>query len=136
MCLNYGVPYILGIGKDGPLATGRSEAFRENMQEIEARVFIEKALLDKAKKAKLGADLARRSISEPAKLGNVPMGIQEQNKPLSEHRLSGAGLGILMIASAALRYGGSLTPPRYNSKRGKTVAVFTAELDRLPTSSE
>jgi glycosyl hydrolase family 123 len=64
LCLNYGVPYILGMGKNGPLATGRSEAFRENMQEIEARVFIEKALLDKAKNAKLGADLARRCREE------------------------------------------------------------------------
>jgi len=38
----------------------RSESYRENFQEIEARVFIEKALLDEARKAKLGADLARR----------------------------------------------------------------------------
>jgi len=60
LCLNYGVPYILGRGKDGPVATARSEAFRENMQEIEARVFIEKALLGKAKRARLGDDLARR----------------------------------------------------------------------------
>ena len=60
LCLNYGVPYILGIGTNGPVATVRSEAFRENMQEIEARVFIEKALVDKALRERLGAGLARR----------------------------------------------------------------------------
>ena len=60
LCLNYGVPYVLGIGKNGPVPTVRSEGLRGNMQEIEARVFIEKALLDKAKKAKLGPALAGR----------------------------------------------------------------------------
>jgi len=58
--LNYGVPNLLGMGKDGPVATVRSEAFRENIQEMEARIFIERALLDKAKRAVLGDDLARR----------------------------------------------------------------------------
>ena len=64
LCLNYGVPYILGVGKTGAVATVRSEAFRENMQEIEARVSIEKALLDRAKSAKLGAHLAARCRAE------------------------------------------------------------------------
>jgi hypothetical protein len=60
LCLNYGVPYIFGIGRRGAVPTVRSEAFRENMQEIEARVFLERTLLDKAKRARLGEDLARR----------------------------------------------------------------------------
>jgi len=60
LCLNYGIPRLLGAGRNGPVPTVRSEAFRENMQEIEARVFIEKALLDDATRARLGADLARR----------------------------------------------------------------------------
>lgn len=65
--LNYGVPYLLGRGKKGPVPTVRSEAFRENIQEIEARVFIEKALTDEAKLAKLGEELAaacRRALDE------------------------------------------------------------------------
>jgi len=58
--LNYCIPHILGKGKTGPLATVRSEAFREGIQEVEARVSIEKAILDKAKRAKLGEGLAQR----------------------------------------------------------------------------
>jgi len=58
--LNYGIPHLLGKGKNGPVPTVRSEAFRENLQEVEARVFIEKALTDDAKRARLGDDLARR----------------------------------------------------------------------------
>jgi len=58
--LNYGIPHLFGKGKNGPVPTVRSETFRENIQEVEARVFIEKALTDKAKRAKLGQDLARR----------------------------------------------------------------------------
>jgi len=55
-----GVPYLFGPGKDGALPTIRSEAIRENLQEIEARVFIEKVLLDEGRKATLGPDLVRR----------------------------------------------------------------------------
>jgi hypothetical protein len=61
--LNYGIPHLLGKGKNGPVPTVRSEAFRENIQEVEARVFIEKALTDEARKAKLGDDLATRCRS-------------------------------------------------------------------------
>ena len=60
LCLNYGVPALFGRGPDGPAPTVRSEGFRENAQEIEARVTIEKALLDPARKAALGDDLAHR----------------------------------------------------------------------------
>jgi len=55
-----GTPALLRPGKNGAVPSIRSEAMRENIQEIEARVFIEKALLDKNKKAKLGEELARR----------------------------------------------------------------------------
>jgi hypothetical protein len=58
--LNYGIPHLLGKGRDGPLPTVRSEAFRENVQEVEARVLIERAITDEARRAKLGEDLARR----------------------------------------------------------------------------
>jgi hypothetical protein len=58
--LNYCIPHILGRGERGPLPTVRSEAFREGIQEVEARVFIERALLDKARRARLGDDLAGR----------------------------------------------------------------------------
>ena len=37
--LNNCTPYILGKGKTGPLATVRSEAFREALQELETRIY-------------------------------------------------------------------------------------------------
>ena len=52
--------YVLGPGKHGPVATTRLEMLREGLQEAEARVFIEKALLDETLKAKLGKELARK----------------------------------------------------------------------------
>ncbi len=58
--LAYGTPYVLAPGKNGAIATTRSEMLREGLQEAEARVFIEKALLDSAKKAKLGKALAEK----------------------------------------------------------------------------
>ena len=58
--LNYCIPHILGKGKTGPLATVRSEAFREGIQEAEARVFIEKAIVLKDRRAKVGEELAKR----------------------------------------------------------------------------
>ncbi len=56
--LSYSTPYVLGPGRDGPAASTRFEMLREGMQLAEARVFIEKALLDPGKKAKLGDELA------------------------------------------------------------------------------
>jgi len=53
---------LLAPGRDGAIATYRSEMVRENVQEIEARVFIEKALHDEAKKAKIGEKLAKRAL--------------------------------------------------------------------------
>jgi hypothetical protein len=52
---------ILSPGKDGAISTARLEMFRENLQEIEARIFIEKALTDPVQKAKLGEELADRA---------------------------------------------------------------------------
>jgi hypothetical protein len=78
------------------------------------------------------AELARLSIEQPAKMGEVHMGIQRENRPLSRHSLSGSGLGVFMCASIALRFGGELTPPRYDPERRKTAAVFTADIEKLP----
>lgn len=52
---------VLAVGRNGPVSTIRIEAWRANLQEIEARIFIEKTLADKAKRAKLGEDLAGRA---------------------------------------------------------------------------
>ncbi|MCX7804440.1 MAG: hypothetical protein N3A38_04535 [Planctomycetota bacterium] len=58
--LNPGVPPVLARGRKGPIPTMRSEAFRAAAQDIEMRVFIEKALLDPDGPRRLGPDLARR----------------------------------------------------------------------------
>jgi RNA polymerase sigma factor (sigma-70 family) len=52
--------HVLAPGRKGPVATARFEMIREGSQECEARVFIEKALTDPARKARLGAALAER----------------------------------------------------------------------------
>jgi len=51
---------ILAPGPDGPVATQRFEAFREGLQECEARIFIERALADEAARAALPAELIAR----------------------------------------------------------------------------
>ncbi len=51
---------ILAPGPDRPVASARYENLREGVQECEARIFIEQALIDETLKAKLGDDLAKR----------------------------------------------------------------------------
>ena len=52
--------YVLAPGPRGALATVRFEMIREGAQDLEARVFLEKALLDPARRARLGEKLAER----------------------------------------------------------------------------
>ena len=47
---------ILSVGRDGAISTQRFEMMREGVQECEARIFIERAILDK----KISGDLADR----------------------------------------------------------------------------
>jgi len=58
--LNIGC-WFLAPGRAGPVATARLENLREGVQECEARIFIESALLDADKKQRLGPDLAKRA---------------------------------------------------------------------------
>jgi hypothetical protein len=51
---------LLAPGKKEPLSTVRAETIRAATQEVEARVFIERALVEEALRAKLGAELASR----------------------------------------------------------------------------
>jgi hypothetical protein len=51
---------LLAPGPEGPVASDELEAYREGVEECEARIVIERALGDKGLKAKLGADLLRR----------------------------------------------------------------------------
>jgi hypothetical protein len=52
--------YLLAPGAKGPGTTTRYEAFREGLQETEARISIEQALVDPAQAGRLGADLVKR----------------------------------------------------------------------------
>ncbi|MFB3894481.1 MAG: glycoside hydrolase domain-containing protein [Phycisphaerae bacterium] len=54
------VTSLLAPGPRGAVATVRYETLREGLQECEARIFIERALLDKGTRAALGEDLAKR----------------------------------------------------------------------------
>jgi len=57
---NYQVTYIVGEGADGPVSTVRAEVLCEGLQEAEARVFVQNAVLDETAKTRLGVDLAGR----------------------------------------------------------------------------
>jgi hypothetical protein len=51
---------LLAAGPDGAEPTSRFEMLREGVQECEARIFIEKALLDDRLRAKLGGPLPEK----------------------------------------------------------------------------
>ena len=52
--------WFLAPGPEGAVSTVRLECLNEGIQECEARIFLEDALLDSGKKAKLGTELAKR----------------------------------------------------------------------------
>jgi hypothetical protein len=52
---------ILAPGPQGALSTARLEMIREGVEECEARIFVEQALLDEVSKAKLGPQLVDRA---------------------------------------------------------------------------
>jgi hypothetical protein len=54
---------MLAAGPDGPAPTARYEMMREGVQECEARIFIEKALLDRDASGKLGKELGEECQS-------------------------------------------------------------------------
>jgi hypothetical protein len=55
---SYGAQDIIMPGREGAIPSARYEMLREGVQECEARIFIEKALTDQSRRAKLGPDLA------------------------------------------------------------------------------
>ncbi|MFO7899279.1 MAG: DUF6067 family protein [Planctomycetota bacterium] len=57
---NIRMPPYLSPGPDGARSTARFEMIIEGVQECEARIFVEKALLDKGKRARLGDERAGR----------------------------------------------------------------------------
>ena len=58
--IKYSTQAFLAPGEDGPISTVRFEMIVEGVQEAEARIFIEKAMIDNAARAKLGSEMAAR----------------------------------------------------------------------------
>jgi hypothetical protein len=52
--------WYVGPGVEGPVPTTRSRALQEALQDMEARMFVEGALLDPERKRRLGPNLAAR----------------------------------------------------------------------------
>jgi hypothetical protein len=52
--------WYIAPGKNGPVPTTRSRMLQQSLQDMEARMFIENAIMEPALKAKLGPDLAKR----------------------------------------------------------------------------
>jgi hypothetical protein len=61
LSMNWCGNFIIAPGRDGPIATVRYETLRENIQECQARIFIEKVLLDEKRKKTIGPELAGRA---------------------------------------------------------------------------
>ena len=60
LTMTNGTAQMLAPGPDGAVSTTRFEMLLEGAQECEARVFIEKTLLDKVSRANLGDGLAKK----------------------------------------------------------------------------
>lgn len=58
--LTASITQLLGEGEKGPVSNPRVENFRESLQDCEAHIFCQNALLDAKLKAKLPADLAAK----------------------------------------------------------------------------
>jgi hypothetical protein len=58
--MNYCLPALFSQGPQGPIRTLRSECFREGIQDLEATVFLEKAIMLPKYSARLGADWSGR----------------------------------------------------------------------------
>ncbi len=59
--LGTGTAELLAPGPDGAITTDRFEMIRAGVQGAQARVFLEKALFDEARRAQLGEELAKRA---------------------------------------------------------------------------
>ncbi len=81
--LNYCISSIMGKGKTGPVRTMRSEAFREGTQDVEVRVFVEKAIEIPEHRAKVGdafAKKARELLDARIRMCNAWGGTREDHK--------------------------------------------------------
>jgi hypothetical protein len=71
LMLNCSSCALLAPGPDGAVSTARFEALRESLQDCEARIAIEKVLVDAERRKRLGADLVKRCTAELAKRAQI-----------------------------------------------------------------
>jgi hypothetical protein len=71
LMLNCSSCAMLAAGPDGAVSTARFEALRECLQDCEARIAIEKVLVDADLRKRLGADLVKRCTAELAKRARI-----------------------------------------------------------------
>jgi len=119
--LNFCIPYILGKGKAGPLATVRSEAFRESLQEVEARVYLEKALFDDNAKTILGEDLmvrCRTALDERIRMGLFAEG-EGESWYISSDWARRSDLLFGLAAEVAAKYGDKEPQPNLKNEEKK-----------------
>ncbi|HOX04825.1 MAG TPA: DUF6067 family protein [Planctomycetota bacterium] len=119
--LNFCIPYILGKGKTGPLATVRSEAFRESLQEVEARVYLEKALLDDNAKTVLGEDLGKRcreALDERIRMGLCAEG-EGESWYISSDWARRSDLLFGLASEVAAKYGDKEPQPNLKNEEKK-----------------
>ncbi len=92
--LTLGLPW-LAPAEGGPISTTRFENAKEAIQECEARIYIERALDDDAKRAKLGAELAKRCREIADARTRAVIWAQEKNTNRAPHSsLPGGPLGL------------------------------------------
>jgi len=94
---------VLGAGPDGPVATNRLIALKEGVQACEARIFIEDALTDPAKRARLGEALAGRAQQV------LDRRLADMWKTLSNYQLGGP----MFFGATAWRWTGGISGHRW-----------------------
>ncbi|MCX7804303.1 MAG: DUF6067 family protein [Planctomycetota bacterium] len=119
--LNFCIPYVLGRGRKGAVPTVRSEAFRESLQEVEARIYIERALLDDEAKNILGEELmarCRAALDE-----RIRMCLHSDGEGESWYISSGwrerSDLLFGLAAEVARKYGGKAPNPNLKPEEKK-----------------
>ena len=84
--ISYCAQHFLRPGRGGAIGTAPLEMLRENAQEIEARIFIEKALADPAQRARLGGELAGRAqrlLDDRTRLVQSALRVRDTRGPLT-----------------------------------------------------
>jgi hypothetical protein len=121
--LNYTTHAILGRGRNGAVPTVRSEQYREAIQELEVRIYLDKVWLDPEAETILGADLLRRlreTLDERIRLyAPVAAGAAKQGnarKAIVDGMLDRSTRLFALAEEVAGKYGGREPKPNLKSR--------------------